>query len=65
MIRLVVFLDDGGVMSDNRLRGVQWQRLVGEFFVPLLGGTHEAWANANLVVASRLFDPDSFLLVFQ
>ncbi len=33
----VILLDDGGVMNDNRLRGEQWQRLVGEFFAPRLG----------------------------
>lgn len=42
-----VFLDDGGVLNDNELRGPQWRRLVGEFFVPRLGGTPEAWSDAN------------------
>jgi FMN phosphatase YigB (HAD superfamily) len=42
-----IFLDDGGVLNDNSLRAPQWQRLVGEFFVPRLGGTPEAWAEAN------------------
>ena len=39
--RLMVFLDDGGVMNDNNERGLQWQRLVSEYFVPLLGGPRE------------------------
>jgi phosphoglycolate phosphatase-like HAD superfamily hydrolase len=51
----VVFLDDGGVMNDNHVRGPQWQRLVGEFFAPILGGRPEAWGEANQVVATRLF----------
>ena len=55
--RLMVFLDDGGVMNDNNERGLQWQRLVGEFFVPLLGGSPEAWSRANRVVTDRLFAP--------
>jgi hypothetical protein len=42
-----VFLDDGGVINDNELRQPQWQRLVGEFFAPRLGGTKEAWSVAN------------------
>ena len=42
-IRLMVFLDDGGVMNDNNERGLQWQRLVSEFFAPLLGGPADAW----------------------
>src|SRR5258708_29032402 len=55
--RLMVFLDDGGVMNDNRTRALQWQRLVSEYFVPLLGGPAEAWSRANRVVADRLFEP--------
>src|SRR5260221_13517654 len=57
MARLMPFLDDGGVMNDNSTRALQWQRLVSEFFVPLLGGPAEAWTHANRVVADRLFEP--------
>ncbi|HMA37609.1 MAG TPA: HAD family hydrolase [Chloroflexia bacterium] len=55
--RVVVFLDDGGVMSDNARRAPQWQCLVGEYFAPILGGTPTAWAEANRVLTARLFDP--------
>ena len=55
--RFMVFLDDGGVMNDNNECGLQWQRLVGELFVPLLGGSPEAWSRANRVVTDRLFEP--------
>lgn len=41
----VIFLDDGGVMNDNTLRGFQWERMVAEFFKPVLGGTFEAWSD--------------------
>jgi HAD superfamily hydrolase (TIGR01509 family) len=58
--RLMVFLDDGGVMNDNSTRALQWQRLVSEFFVPLLGGSADAWTRANRVVADRLFEPDAW-----
>ncbi len=58
--RLMIFLDDGGVMNDNRTRALQWQRLVSEYFVPLLGGPAEAWPRANRVVADRLFEPDAW-----
>lgn len=50
-----IFLDDGGVLNDNRVRGPQWRKLVGEFFPPILGGTPEAWAGANRVVFDRIF----------
>jgi HAD superfamily hydrolase (TIGR01509 family) len=51
----IVFLDDGGVMSDNAMRPGPWQRLVGEFFVPRLGGSHWVWAEANRRVTATLF----------
>ncbi len=56
MSQPAIFLDDGGVMNDNRARGPQWQRLLGEFFPPRLGGTAEGWARVNPVVANRLFE---------
>ena len=54
MKRPVLFLDDGGVLNDNAVRGPQWQRLVGEYFAPRLGGAPAAWAEANKVVIDRL-----------
>jgi HAD superfamily hydrolase (TIGR01509 family) len=57
---LTLFFDDGGVMNDNLLRGPQWQRLVAEFFVPLLGGTAEAWREANRVIVNRILHPEAF-----
>ena len=58
MKRPVLFLDDGGVMNDNQVRGQQWPRLTGEFFPPILGGTPELWADANRIVARRLSAPE-------
>lgn len=42
-----VFFDDGGVMNDNRIRGVQYQKLVGEYFTPKFGGEPYLWAEGN------------------
>lgn len=50
-----ILLDDGGVMNDNTLRGAEWQRLVGEFLSPRLGGTPAAWAEANNVVFTQMW----------
>jgi FMN phosphatase YigB (HAD superfamily) len=50
-----VFLDDGGVLNDNERRGPQWQRLLGEFFAPRLGGTPGAWGEANAVVFQAIW----------
>ena len=58
MPRLVIFLDDGGVMNDPRVRRVQWPRMVADFFVPKLGGTPEAWTDANSRVITRLLGAD-------
>src|ERR1051326_5890938 len=57
MKQWIVFLDDGGVMNDNRLRGPQWQRLGAEFFTPPLGGASEAWAAANRTVIKAMLQP--------
>lgn len=46
-----IFIDDGGVMSDNSVRAPQWQALIGEFMAPRLGGTAAGWAEANRVTA--------------
>ena len=53
-----VFLDDGGVLNDNSLRAPQWQRLVGEFLAPSLGGQPEAWGAANPAVFRSLWQGD-------
>jgi HAD superfamily hydrolase (TIGR01509 family) len=42
-----LFIDNGGVITDNAMVRQQWPPLVGEFFAPRLGGTLEAWARAN------------------
>ena len=60
MTRPVIFIDDGGVMNDNNKRASQWQHLVSEFFVPLLGGSPEAWASANRIVADQLLELESW-----
>jgi beta-phosphoglucomutase-like phosphatase (HAD superfamily) len=51
----VLFLDDGGVMSDNEVRSRQWPRLVGEFFSDRLGRTPARWAQANREAFPRVF----------
>ncbi len=58
--RPVIFLDDGGVMNDNNVRQPQWQRMVSEFFAPILGGTPQAWADANHVVITTTLAPGAW-----
>ena len=57
MSQLVLFLDDGGVISDNSRRAPQWQRLVGEFLPPLLGGRAEDWIETNKAFTAATFEP--------
>ena len=59
-VKPVILLDDGGVMNDNRLRGPQWQQLVGEFFTPRLGGEPAAWAEANRIHTTNIFEPENW-----
>src|SRR5262249_60429009 len=48
-------VEDGGGMTGAGPRRSQRQRLLGEFFPPILGGTPEAWAEANRTVMPRLW----------
>jgi beta-phosphoglucomutase-like phosphatase (HAD superfamily) len=57
---VVIFLDDGGVLNDNSVRGAQWRRLAGEYLAPRLGGTREAWEQANAAYVTRLFAGDAW-----
>lgn len=52
----VVFIDDGGVLNDNQARAPQWRRLLGEYLVPRLGGTSDAWAEANIGAFARSWE---------
>jgi len=45
----IVFLDDGGVLHDNERRAAEWRRLIGEYLTPRLGGTPDAWGEANRI----------------
>src|SRR6266851_6587839 len=56
---LNIFLDDGGVITAKQRRAAEFGRLVGDCFVPLLGGTQEAWTRAHRAVVDRLADPQS------
>ena len=51
---LIVFVDLGGVIIDKDQQITQWQGLVGECFVRLLGGTQEAWTLAHRLVTNHL-----------
>jgi hypothetical protein len=50
-----IFLDVYGVLMDPAPLAAQWQRLVGEFLTPRLGGDPEAWGAANRYAADRMF----------
>ncbi len=47
-------------MNDNSRRGPQWQQLVGAFLAPILGATPMAWADANRVIATQMFEQDAW-----
>jgi HAD superfamily hydrolase (TIGR01509 family) len=56
MSRLVLFVDDGGVLNDGHARGPAWEQLTAAFFAPQLGGPPEAWIKANRLMHRRLAD---------
>jgi FMN phosphatase YigB (HAD superfamily) len=49
----VLFLDDGGVLSDNERRAGEWRRHLGAFLARELGGDPAAWAAANVPAVER------------
>ena len=51
----MLFIDDGGVLNDNALRGPEWLRLIGGFMAPRLGGAADQWAQANAMVFPRVW----------
>jgi HAD superfamily hydrolase (TIGR01509 family) len=57
-----LFIDNGGVMSDNSRLRQNWPPMVGEFFASRLGGTAEAWADANRAVIADVFARSYFAL---
>ena len=59
---LTLFIDDGGVLNDNTRRGPEFLRLIAEFFPPRLGGTPEAWAEANRATFRQVFAAHSDLV---
>lgn len=44
---ICIFLDDGGVMNNDQIRGKQWQKLIGKYFSPKFGGKPDMWGIAN------------------
>ena len=50
-----IFFDMWGVLLDPTGIPAQWQRLVGEFLAPRLGGEPAAWGPANEYAAERMF----------
>jgi len=59
-VRPVLFLDDGGVLNDNSVRGEQWRWMVADYFVPILGGSREAWAEANWTIINEMLYPEAW-----
>jgi beta-phosphoglucomutase-like phosphatase (HAD superfamily) len=49
-------------MNDNRLRGIQWQKLVGEFFSPKFGGELHEWAEGNFEFITRFIDEEKIAI---
>ncbi|MFQ5977747.1 MAG: HAD family hydrolase [Candidatus Heimdallarchaeota archaeon] len=54
--QISLFFDDGGVLSDNNVRGPQWRELVADYLNPRYGGTRDSWKKANEVVFGKFME---------
>ncbi len=63
--RLTIFLDNDGVMNDNRVRGLQGPPFLAEFFMQRLGGKSLPWIEANFVVTEALLESSSLDARFE
>jgi hypothetical protein len=52
----IIFLDLGGVLVDKEQQITQWDRLVGDYFVSLLGGTKQGWIEAHHLVTRHMLE---------
>lgn len=50
-----IFFDGAGVLLDTSAMPAQWQRLIGEFLAPRLGGEPSAWGPANAYAVARMW----------
>src|SRR6478672_2463180 len=50
-----VFIDNGGVITDNRRRAEQFQRLVGRGFAERFGGKQDVWSQANTGIVADIW----------
>jgi beta-phosphoglucomutase-like phosphatase (HAD superfamily) len=53
---ITVFFDDGGVINDNKVRGMQWRKYVGEYYSTRFGGEPKFWGEANEKLITSLID---------
>lgn len=53
---ITVFFDDGGVLNDNKIRGMQWKTLVGEYYSTRFGGNPKIWGEANHKLITTFLD---------
>lgn len=60
-----IFLDDGDVLNDNKIRGKQWGELIGDFMVPRFGGTKKLWGAANTKVIEDFINKGIPTLIFE
>ncbi|TFG17200.1 MAG: hypothetical protein EU531_03980 [Promethearchaeota archaeon] len=60
-----IFFDDGDVLNNNKIRGRQWQKLIGEFMTPLFGGNSKDWGAANAKIIEDFTSEGIPALIFE
>ena len=53
---ITIFFDDGGVLNDNRIRGMQWKKFVGDYYSTRFGGDPKIWGEANHKLITTFLD---------
>ncbi len=53
---ITVFFDDGGVLNDNKICGMQWKKFVGEYYSTRFSGDPKIWGEANHKTLASYFD---------
>ncbi|MFX1389106.1 MAG: HAD family hydrolase [Promethearchaeota archaeon] len=62
---IYILFDDGNTLNDNKIRGKQWQQLIGEYFSPKFGGKPESWGYANIELTKDFGGKDVPKLLYQ
>jgi FMN phosphatase YigB (HAD superfamily) len=62
---IYLLFDDGNVLNNNKIRGEQWQKLIGEFMTPNFGGNPKDWGTANAKIVENFINKGIPTLMYE